>query len=305
MMAGLQQHLHALRATLRRLLATPLSTLFNVLVIGIALALPAGAYVLLQNVQSLAERVTGTPQISLFLAMSASRDDVERIGRQLKEHAAVARSEFVPRSRALEQLKQSTGLEDVIGGLEQNPLPDAYIVYPKQQDAVALEALRNELQKWHRVDKAQLDSAWAHKLEALLRFGRMVVLLLASLLGLALVAVTFNTVRLQVLTRRDEIEVSRLIGATDAFIRRPFLYFGLVQGLLGGVTAWLIVTASLRLLNSGLAGLAELYASSFTLHALPAGDSLALLLFSAWLGWAGAWLSVAQHLWRHDPRPSP
>lgn len=294
----LAQHSRVLLSTLRRLLATPVSSLLNILVIGIALSLPAGLYVLLQNVQSLADQVVGTPQISVFLSMSASKDDIARIGKQLQQQGAVDHIEFVPREQALEQLKHSTGLKDVIGGLTQNPLPDAYIVYPKKSDAQTLETLRDELQKWPKLEKVQLDSAWAHKLEALLKFGRLAVLILSALLSFALVAVTFNTIRLQILTQRDEIEVSRLIGATNAFIRRPFLYFGLLQGLLGGAAAWLIITASLTLLNHSLAELAQLYASSFNLHPLSTGDSVTLLLFSAYLGWLGAWLSVAQHLWR-------
>ncbi len=228
------QHIRVLLFTLRRLRVTPLSSLLNILVIGIALSLPAGLYVLLQNVQSLAEQAVGKPQISVFLSMNASQDDIARIGKQLRQHDAIGEIEFVPRDQALEQLKQTTGLADVIGGLAQNPLPDAYIVYPKNPGAQVLEALRGELQKWPQIEHVQLDSDWAHKLEALLKFGRLAVLILAVLLSFALVAVTFNTIRLQILTQRDEIEVSALIGATHAFIRRPFLYFGLLQGLLGG-----------------------------------------------------------------------
>ena len=297
----LAQHIRVLLFTMRRLCTTPLSSLLNIMVIGIALSLPAGLYVLLQNVQSLADQVAGAPQISVFLSMNAGHDDVARIGRQLKQHQAVGQVEFVPREQALEQIKRSTGLADVIGGLTQNPLPDAYIIYPKKTDAGALEALRDELQKWPKVEHVQLDSAWARKLEALLKFGRLAVLILAVLLSFALVAVIFNTIRLHILTQRDEIEVSRLIGATNAFIRRPFLYFGLLQGLLGGVAAWLIILASLLLLNNSLAGLVQLYASNFTLRPPSAGDTLALLGFSAYLGWLGAWLSVAQHLWQIEP----
>jgi cell division transport system permease protein len=190
----------------------------------------------------------------------------------------------------------------VIGSLSQNPLPDAFIVHPKPSGAQALEGLRAELAKLPRVEKAQLDSAWAYKLEALLKFGRVLVLILASLLSLALVAITFNTIRLQILTQREEIEVSKLIGATNSFIRRPFLYFGAIQGLLGGIMAWLIISISLLLLNHQVVALAQLYASQFELHTLSLGDSLTLLLFSMYLGWLGAWLSVARHLSHIEPR---
>jgi len=274
----------------------------NILVIGIALSLPAGMYAMLQNAQGLVAQLSGSPQISLFLHMDAKSDDVDRLRRQLAQYPDISRAEFVTRDQALEQLKESTGLSDVVGGLKQNPLPDAFVVYPKQGEAQALEGLRNELAKLPSVELAQLDSAWAYKLEALLNFGRVAVLILASLLSIALIAITFNTIRLQILTQRDEIEVARLIGATNGFIRRPFLYFGAIQGLLGGIMAWIIISLSMLLLNWQLEALSQLYTSQFSLHLLSLGDSLTLLLFSMYLGWLGAWLSVARHLSQIEPR---
>ena len=295
------QHWLVFLFTLRRLLAAPIASLLNIAIMGIALSLPVGVYVLQQNVQGLAVQATARPQISVFMAMDASKDDVARTGKKLGQLDEVERIEFVPRDQALNELKRSTGLADVIGGLSQNPLPDAYVVYPKTAAPDTLDALRAELEKWPRVDHVQLDSAWARKLEALLGFVRLAALILAVLLSVALVAITFNTIRLQILTKRDEIEVAKLIGATHAFIRRPFLYFGLLQGLLAGAAAWLIIALTLYLLNTSLTELTRLYASNFTLHSLSAGDSVALLLFSGYLGWLGAWLSVAQHLWQIEP----
>jgi cell division transport system permease protein len=281
--------------------ASPLAGLLNILVIGIALSLPVGMYVMLQNAQGLVAQLSGTPQISLFLNRDAKADDNDTLRKLLEQNPAIAKVEFVSRAEALEQLKHSTGLADLIGGLNQNPLPDAYVVYPKPGTAQALDELRQALSKLPEVEQAQLDSAWAYKLEALLKFARTVVLILASLLSFALVAITFNTIRLQILTQRDEIEVSKLIGATSGFIRRPFLYFGAAQGLLGGIMAYLIITVSLMVLNHQLAALAQLYASQFVLHPLSLGDSLTLLLFSMYLGWLGAWLSVTRHLSQIEP----
>jgi cell division transport system permease protein len=287
---------------LRRMFVSPLAGSFNILVIGIAISLPAGIYVLLQNVQGLVTQLSSSPQISLFMSMDAKADDIDKLRKQLEQNPLIAHVEFVARAQALEQLKKSTGLADVIGGLNQNPLPDAFIVYPKSSTAQSLDELRIELAKLPKVELAQLDSDWAYKLEALLKFGRMVALILASLLSFALIAITFNTIRLQILTQRDEIEVAKLIGATNSFIRRPFLYFGATQGLLGGIMAWLIITISLLLLNHQLNALSQLYASQFVLHPLSLGDSLTLLLFSMYLGWLGAWLSVARHLSQIEPR---
>ena len=296
------QQLGVLRSVMRRMFAAPLAGILNILVIGIALSLPAGMYVLLQNAQGLVTQLSGTPQISLFLTMDAKTDEIDRLRKLLEQHPNIVRTEFVSREQALEQLKQSTGLTDVIGGLHQNPLPDAFVIHPKQSTAQALDELRQELAKLPKVEQAQLDSAWAYKLEALLKFGRLAVLILACLLSLAMIAITFNTIRLQILTQRDEIEVAKLIGATNGFIRRPYLYFGATQGLLGGVAAWLIISLSLLLLNRQLVVLSQLYASQFVLNPLSIGDSLSLLLFSIYLGWLGAWLSVARHLSQIGPR---
>lgn len=296
------QHSQVIRLTLQRLMHTPITSLLNILVIGIALSLPVGGYVLLKNLQNVAGQLAGTPQISVFLALDTSQAEIDRISKQLKEHAAIDHIEFVPRDLALKQLQQSTGLADVVGGLPQNPLPDAFIVYPVAMEAQKLELLRDDLKFWPHFEHVQLDSSWARKLEAILKFGRLAVGILAAMLSFALVAITFNTIRLQILTRREEIEVSKLIGATNGFIRRPFLYYGFLQGLLGGIAAWLVIALSLALLNYSLAGLAQSYGSSFSLSHLSFGDSLTLLVFSAYLGWLGAWLSVSQHLWQIEPR---
>jgi cell division transport system permease protein len=298
----MRQHLNVLVFTAQRLAATPLASSLNILIMGIALSLPVGLFVLMQNVQGLISDTARTPQLSVFLALDITQNETAQIGKRLEQHAGIARIEFVAREQALQQLKQSSGLADVIGSLKQNPLPDAFIVYPKTSDMKSLDALHDELQKWPKLDRVQLDSAWARKLDALLGFVRLAVLILAGLLSVALVAITFNTIRLQILTQRDEIEVSKLIGATHGFIRRPFLYFGFLQGLAAGAAAWLIIAASLALLNVKLGALAQLYAGNFSLHHLTMGDSLSLLLFSAYLGWLGAWLSVSQHLWQIEPR---
>jgi cell division transport system permease protein len=300
-MSAFNQHIQVAKTALRRIFASPISGFLNIAVIGIALSLPAGLYVLLQNAQGLVSQVSGPPQISLYLAMDASQSDIAQIHKLLAENKRISQFIFISRDDALKNLAQSNGLGDVIAGLDSNPLPDAYVVTPKAANARALDELRSELQKLPRVDLAQLDSAWAYKLEAILDFGRMLALILASLLSIALVAITFNTIRLQIMTQKEEIQVAKLIGATNSFIRRPFLYFGALQGMLGGITAWLIIVSSLYLLKQPLATLSHLYGSDFSLHPLSLGDSLTLMLFSLYLGWIGAWLSVARHLSEIEP----
>jgi cell division transport system permease protein len=179
------------------------------------------------------------------------------------------------------------------------------VVRPKPAhgaDATALDALAKDLRALPGAAHVQVDSAWARRLGALAGTARLAIALLAALLAFGLVAITFNTIRLQILTQRAEIEISKLIGATDAFIRRPFFYLGALQGLCGGVLALTILWASLAALNTGVAELAASYGSAFRLPFLAAGDALAVVLFSSGLGWFGAYLSVSRYLLEIEPK---
>lgn len=300
-MNWLLAHFDTLREAVLRLARQPVATALNVVVIGIALSLPAGFYLGLDNLQSFSRQLSSDPQVSIFMELGAGEDELAALRRRLENHADVGRVEYVSREQALTRLKRSAGLADVVNELGQNPLPDAFVVTARRNEPAVLEALRDQARKWPGVEQVQLDAEWARRLDAVLAVGRLAVSLLAALLAVALVAVTFNTIRLQILTRRDEIEVSKLIGATNPFIRRPFLYFGAVLGLAGGLAAWAITVVSVVLLNGQLADLAALYGVGFQLRSLSAGDSGILLAFSAILGWLGAWLSVSRHLWQIEP----
>jgi cell division transport system permease protein len=300
MRSWLTQHLRAFGGSLARLGNSPVASALNVAVIGIALALPAGLYVVLGNLQHLARAYGGGPQVSLYLVLDAGAADVALIRERLLKHAHVGTFRFVPRDQALRELKAGAGIADVVDSLPGNPLPDAFVIEARQGSPGTLEALREEFRAWPKVAHVQLDALWARRLEALLRVGRFALLLLAASLAFGMVTVTFNTIRLQILTRREEIEISKLIGATDAFVRRPFLYYGALLGAAGALTAWALVTLGTAVLNHGLLELAQLYGSNFRLQALSAEDSGSLLVFSTWLCWFGAWLSVRQHLTQVD-----
>jgi len=292
----LVQHGKAFNWALRRLAATPLNTLLSLLAIGIALALPAGGQMLLGNAMQFARNAATTPQISLFLSLDASRKSSDEIAVRLKKHAGVKDVRFVPREDTLKRMQASEGLAEVIAALPKNPFPDAFVVIPHDESPNAVEHLRDEFQRWPKIEHVQLDSAWVRRLDALLRLSRIGVTLLAALLGVGLVAITFTTIRLQVLTLRAEIEVSRLLGATENFIRRPFYYFGALQGLLGGGIAWLIVLGMAWLLRGPVAELAALYNTSIAIHPLTPDASLLLLALAAGLGWLGAALSLGSHI---------
>ncbi|MEO1766980.1 permease-like cell division protein FtsX [Thiobacter aerophilum] len=292
----LAQQRAALTHTLVRLGAAPFATVLTVLVIGVALALPVSLYLAVANVARLATHVSHTPEITLFLEDGS--DQTQTLARSLRARKDLARVRFVSREEALKGLAGRAGMADVIATLGRNPLPDAFVLTPKATEPTALEALRQALSRLPGVARATLDSAWAQRLAAWLALGRDFVLILAGLFGTALVAVSFNTIRLQVLAQREEIEVSRLLGATDAFVRRPFLYLGTLQGLMGALLAWLLLAAALFFLGERVDALAAAYGATFRLEGLGWHETGLLLALSGALGWLGAWLAATQHLRR-------
>lgn len=294
----LTQHARAARLALRRLAAAPINTLLSLLAIGVALALPADGQMLLASIQHLAETSSAMPQISLFMTTDASSLATKEIEARLKNFDGVKQVQFLPREKTLARLKTSEGLRGVIEALPANPFPDAFVVAASDDHPAALEKLATEFRQWPKVEHVQLDSAWLQRLDALLRLGRTTVTLLGTLLGIGLIAITFNIIRMQVLVNRAEIEVSQLLGATDSFIRRPFLYYGALLGLGGGLTASLLVTAAALWLRGPLTELAQLYDLNLALQPLGVHDSVLLLGSATALGWLGAILSLRQYLHR-------
>jgi len=299
--AWLQHHVLSFAQTLARLARSPFATVLNVVAIGIALALPLGAYCLLGNLESVSHKISVEPQVSVFLAGDAAKADIAAVEARLKAAGGVRAVRFVSRETALVELSRTAGMQEVIASLRRNPLPDAFVVTLAASDPALADRLELQFKSLSKVAHVQADSAWVRRLDALLRLGRTAVILLSALLGLALVAVTFNTIRLQILTQRDEIELCRLIGATHAYIRRPFFYLGSLLGLLGGVAALAIVLAALAVLNRDLVQLAPLYGSDLRLRLPNPEEMLAALALSVVLGWLGAYLSVSRHLLGIDP----
>lgn len=236
-MNWLRTHWTALTLALKRLAAAPLNTLLSILGIGIALALPAGGYLLLNQLATLAQGTAATPQLTVFLAVDTERKTTLAVETKLKALPGVARTQLLAREDTLVRMKKSNALADAIGALPKNPFPDAIVVTPADEQPAAIEQLATTLRQWKEIEHIQIDADWARRLAAFIRLAKTVVLLMATLLGLGLVTITFNTVRLQILTRQAEVEVSRLLGATDGFIRRPFLWHGALLGLLGGCAA--------------------------------------------------------------------
>ena len=306
MMNWFRQHALALGDAFRHLGQSAGSFALNVLVVAIALALPFAGLTLLENVRPLSEQLAVEPEISIFMAMDTPRERAAALSPQIRriaqESRHAAKLEFVPRERALNLLKDKSGLSDAIAALGENPLPDGYVLklsgVQNAADAKRVEALAAQLKALPGVEYVQIDSAWVKRLAALINVLRLALLFLAITLGVVVVAVVFNTIRLQVMTQREEIEVCRMFGATNAFICRPFYYTGALLGLTAGGVALGVVALALYPFNDALAEFARLYASEFRLAPLSAAPTLALLSISALLGLLGALLSVRRHLKR-------
>jgi len=306
MIAWTRQHALALMDAFKHLSRSPGSFALNVIVVAIALALPFAGMTILENVRPVSEQLAVEPEISLFMAMDTPRERVSALSPQIRrivqESGNTAKLEFIPRERALTLLNDKSGLSDAITALGENPLPDGYVLklsgMRNTADASRVEVLAAQLKALPGVEYVQIDSAWVKRLAALMHVMRLALLFLATTLGVVVIAVVFNTIRLQVMTQRDEIEVCRMFGATNTYISRPFYYTGALLGLFAGVLALGTVALSLNPLNNAIANFARLYASEFRLSPLSVGNTVALLAISAALGLVGALLSVNRHLAR-------
>lgn len=295
MKAWLIHHLHSLKISAQRFRDTPLATLFTILVIGVAVALPAGLYALLANLDRAAGGVKPQAELTLFLKVAISEQQGKELAKRLAMDDTITDVRFISKHEGIAKLDQA-GLSDVASGLPENPLPHTLIITPKDTAPAALDALRQRLISEVDTERVVMDADWIKRLTALMELGRSLVFLLAALLGLALAAITANTIRLQIYAQKDEIEVAQLIGATDRFIRRPFLYFGGIQGLSGGIAGWLIVMVGGYVIEDRVAQVAIAYGANFQLIGLGFAELAPLLGLSAALGWLGAYFAVGQAL---------
>jgi len=296
-------HLHVSLASLGRLYAQPIATFMTAAVIAIALALPVGLYIALDNVDQLSSDWDGSTQISLFLHTHVKKRDAEKLMQRLEKHKNIKKIEFIDKEKGLEQFREISGFGDALKYLDSNPLPIVLVVHPKinnnQPDRTT--ALVKELGKNKLVELAQLDVQWVKRLYTFLEIANRSILVISSMLAIAVLLIIGNTIRLDIQNRREEIEVSKLIGASDAFIRRPFLYTGIWYGAIGGGLAWIITQISLLLIENPVHELALLYHSDFRLSGLGAGNTLLLILFSCLLGLVGSWIAVSRHLKEIEP----
>lgn len=286
-----------------RVLDNPGSSLLTWLVIGIALALPVGLNVALDNVSQVSAGWESPAQISLFLQDGVNDASLKKLEKELSARKDIRETRVISREQALEEFRTLSGFADVLASLKENPLPDLVLVTPAAAlDEPAVAALRDELQSHAEVAEAVLDMQWLQRLNSLMDLGRRLVMAVGGMLVIGVLLILGNTIRLGIESRRDEIVITKLVGGSNGFVRRPFLYTGLWYGVGGGALAALLVSAALWFLEKPIGELALLYESAFQLRGLGIMGGLNLVIIGGLLGLAGAWLAVSRHLVHIEPR---
>ena len=301
MMTWLRLHRHALADALRRLAAQPLASAFSILVLAVTISLPVLAAIALRSVGNVAASLETDPHVNVFMTLDATDEDVRRVGEALRSHPEAASVKFVSRTQALAELKSTTHLAELLDSLDGNPLPHAFTVRVRTTDPDKLNAARDAWSKLPKVDQVAADFEWSERLGKWIHFGNTLLATIAAVLGAAVAFIVGHLIRLQVVSQRQEIEVSQLIGATASDVRRPFLYHGLTQGALAGAAAVGLGAAVVAWLSSQLRALTPNYAAEMKVVFLDPSWSLAVVGVAAALGLAGAWWAVGRELRQFSP----
>ncbi|MDH5547342.1 MAG: permease-like cell division protein FtsX [Gammaproteobacteria bacterium] len=299
----IQQHQLALQSAWQRMLGSPTATIMTVFVIGIALALPAALKVFLSNAQQFGSGLDQQVQITIFLKPQIGANRATALAEQLRSRQDLSKVTFISADEAFQEFQAMSGFGDALRDLKQNPLPDLLVVTPAitTKEKNDFLPLVEELRGLPESDKVQLDLEWLQRLYALLDLVRQGTLLITVFLIIAVIMVVGNTIRLMSQSYRDEIQVNKLVGATDAFVRRPFLYTGMFYGLIGGTIAWTIITFSLTWLNPALDTISGLYHDAFDIRGLGIVDTLTLICTGVVLGLGGSWIAVGRFLRETQP----
>jgi cell division transport system permease protein len=304
-MAGyLAHHAQSLVGSVGRLARAPVATILTVLVIGLALALPLSLALLVSNAMSAAGGFTGAVDVSVYFKPGIALARVQQLAQGARARAGVAAVEVISSDAALKEFEQYSGFGTALQGLGANPLPHVLHVRPAAAASTPgdLDGLKHYLSAWPEVDLVQVDAQWVLRLNAILELLRRVLGIGALFLGAGVLAIIGNTIRLEIQWRRPEIEVVRLVGGSSGFVRRPFLYTGMLYGFGGAVLAWGMVETSVLVLRKPMAALAQLYGSSYALSGPGLAQVGVVLAVGLGLGWLGAWLAAARHLRGIEPR---
>lgn len=300
----LSQQKQAIDFSLKRLWFNPISAWITLIAIALALSLPTSMHVLVKNLQSLTHNNQSVPTISLFLKPKVTEQQANDLAELVKSQPEVLSTMVVTRDQALQDFKKIAGLADTLKTLGENPLPNIVVITPKMNDLgvtdADLEDFTKRLKTYKEVEDVQIDIEWIQRLRAILQIAERIVVVVAALLATTVLLVVGNTIRLDIENRKDEIRVTRLIGATNRYIRRPFLYGGLWLGLFGGFLSLLVVNIALLFLVEPVNKLSLLYGSDFNLGGIDLTTTLEVLIVSAGLGLVGAWLAVNRYLWESE-----
>lgn len=303
MTAWFVRHLQTSIGSLGRLAQHKLATTLTILVIGIALALPACLHLLVTNAQTATGNWNRAVDLTVFLKRPTSAEEARRTAERIRQRRDVAEAQLILADEALKEFRRDSGFGEAIDALNENPLPHTIVVRPAPTytNTANLQSLAADVRALPSVEAVQLDTAWVSRLNAILEAFQRGLLLAAAVLGLGVMVIVGNTIRLDIQNRRDEIEVTKLVGGSDAFVRRPFLYNGFWYGLGGAVTAWVITLIALAVLRDPIGRLAGLYGSNFQLGALGPEASAILLGSGIALGWLGSYIAATRQLRKIEP----
>jgi len=302
--AWLARHGQAFLASIGRLLKFPLASLMTVLVIAVSFVISVTLGLLIENLRNAAGGFADAIELTVFLKQGTAVSRAQQLADNARSRPDVLEAALITADQGLAEFRNDSGFGSALDALPENPLPHVLRVRPRAESAgtAQIETLRQYFTAWPEVETVQLDTQWVRRLNAFLDLARQIVVLAAVVLGAGILAVVGNTVRLEVLNRRQEIEVTKLVGGSNAFIRRPFLYIGALYGLVGALVAWLIVTVALKVLDAPISTLAALYDTRFRLAGLNLVQAGALCLAGLVIGGAGAWASASRHLRALEPR---
>jgi len=300
----LSRHLQVLFATLGSICRTPMASGSIVLIIAITILLPVLLYITLNSGQQLSANWHGRPQISIFMQMDLDEKEAQLIFEELRLHPAVRLAEFISPQQALDEFRILSGLDQELDFLDANPLPASVVVMPHDGHAQSekLLALQQELAKIDGIESIRLDLDWTDRFNAILDVAARLALMLSALLILGLILIVSNTIKLLIINRRQEIEVTKLVGGSNSFVRRPFLYYGMLFGFIGAIVAMLLLLAVASYLAQPLHRLAGLYDAKSLVYQLNSVEILSVLALGGFIGWIAARWSVAQHLRHIKPR---
>lgn len=294
-------HCHVANSSFKRLLKNPIASIMTWAVIGIAIILPMGLYILLANMNQLSQGWDRAVQISIFTKLEATEKQSLNLAKTLQQRPDIKQTQYISRHQALEEFKKSSGFRDAIDSLQSNPLPAVIIVYPTLENTELISKLLTELRSLPVVEHVQMDLEWLQRLYSIMSLGQRLIIIIGGLLAVAVLLVVGNTIRLAIEARREEIIIIKLVGATNAFVKRPFLYTGIWYGLGGGIIAAFLINLLLYWVAEPAYELIGLYKSEFQLAGMSFPTMIIMLFGSSLLGWVGAWVAVDRHINEIEP----